>query len=254
MGIRLHKFMGYGLTDISCDSDGRIDDERINPQSILLGGGAGNDSEEAWTEAARESYRSWLQEQRTALEHKRKQGETVEHPAVLDRWYLNDQERVQRDRRYLRDCIAYQPEYGLANVLALQPLACADWKRYDDPIDYMTETFIAEPAGENGINHVEVFAHGIHPFNASYMDARTGLLIKDLQPIEVGWVLRDDERYEPMTADVISRLGFSDRAEFLQNVVPKVPQEIRDIAEFTGLFTHDHVWRQLRPLLYTYWA
>jgi hypothetical protein len=37
-------------------------------------------------------------------------------------------------------------------------------------------------------------------------------------------------------------------------VVPKVPEEIRDLAEFGQLFTHAGVWRQLRPVLYTYWS
>lgn len=35
MGIRVHKVIGYGLTDVKVE-DGELADERINPKSPLL--------------------------------------------------------------------------------------------------------------------------------------------------------------------------------------------------------------------------
>jgi hypothetical protein len=48
--------------------------------------------------------------------------------------------------------------------------------------------------------------------------------------------------------------GFDSHADATSNVVPVVPEEIRDLAAFAGLFTDDTIWRQLRPLLYAYWS
>ncbi|MFE0472420.1 hypothetical protein ACFW2V_12470 [Streptomyces sp. NPDC058947] len=55
---------------------------------------------------------------------------------------------------------------------------------------------------------------------------------------------------------VAPRLGLDVRnhAEAERFIVPLVPDAIRRVCEWGCLFTSSDVWRQLRPLVYTYHA
>lgn len=229
MGIRVHKFLGYGLADVQT-KDMRITDERINPQSWLLTYDG---------TPSVEDYHAWLSQ------HQR------EFPS-MDLWYCRDEKRDRR--RELNHCAIWSPEYGMPEVLVLQPLGCPDWSRFDNSIDYIEETWLRP---ERQGNHVDLVGGGIYPWIGTYMDDRTGEAVDD----KIMWWVRlcnsdepDDEgRAEAL--DVLAQAaGLSGHEEAVAHVWPMVPDEVRDLAEFAELFTSDGTWRQLRPMLYTYWA
>lgn len=229
MGIRVNRFLGYGLTDVQHEKY-EITDDRINTSSWLLD----------FEPPPNGAYLTWLSQRPEASGYS------------IDRWYLRDTpEQKQRD---LCSCIAYSPEYGLPNVLALQPLAMTNWARHDDSIDYVQETWL-RPQRKRQLNHVEEIPGCLYPWEGAYMDAQTGeRLPQDI----LEWVrLRNDRpfpRREEGLEVLAQHFGFADHAEATARVVPVIPEEVRDLLEFSQLFSDDKAWRQLRPLLYTYWS
>jgi hypothetical protein len=234
MGIRVNKFLGYGLTDLT---PGYRSDPRINWDSPLL-----LCSDEKMPTAG--DYFTWLEARREAAGDK--------FSFSLD-WALlrHDEERRGPD---LYDCAAYEHEYGLKEVLALRPVTKDDWARSDDDLDYMEETYPWSERSQQ--NRVQVYEHGPFPFNGSYMDKRDGRRLSDV--VFPWWQMQNgtrDREFREQAADLFAvQMGFTGHAEAAENVVPEVPEEIRDLAEFGRLFTHAGVWRQLRPLIYVYWS
>jgi hypothetical protein len=224
VGIRVHKFLGYGLSNVE-SKDYKIVDPRINCDSPLL----------SCSSLDLDDYKGWLDKN------------TAPEDGFLDRYWLNNRE--EKENRGLEDCIAYQNEYGLENVLCLQPLALKDWSRYDDSIDYVEETYLRD---DPQINYVKHLHSGIHPYDGSFVHGQTG---KPLTGEALYWrrgVRADLATHE---LDAVARLaGFKDHADALLNCVPKVPDEIRLLCQYTELFTNEHVYKQLRPMIYTYWS
>jgi hypothetical protein len=230
MGIRVHKFLGYGLTDV------KPKDERINWESWLL---TYEDAPEP------EAYLAWLEarqdERRFSLDYAH-----LKHlPPSDGKWH---------PARSLEDCAVWRDEYGLPEVLALRPFGLPDWCRFDDTIDYMEETYPWTDQSQQ--NRVKIYEHGPFPFNGAYMDKRDGRVLPP--EIMTWWRLVNDAKDGEEKAKALDLFavtcGFTSSEEAAENVRPEVPDEIRDLAEFGQLFTHAGIWRQLRPLLYTYWA
>jgi len=246
MGIRIHKFMGYGLTDVKSRKY-RIADGRINRNCVLL-----DDYEAQYKTEYRDEYLAWLRKQN----EKRKNDEDYRRINMLDAWF--DKKNKYESKRTMGDCIAYQNEYGLKNVLVLQPLACHDWYRHDDAIDYVTATYLEGP--EQTGNKVDVLDHGIYPFNGSYMDSRDGNRLDDrIMPwIRIYHYYKDDpeklDDMAPVLDQYAQAVGFNDSLEAALHVAPQVPTEIQDLCEFTQIFKKPETVLQLRPMLYTYWC
>lgn len=231
MGIRVKKMLGYGLTNVKVKDKYTLDDPRINAQSPLL-------RHEDVPSVG--SYLKWVRNQ---------QDRDYGH----DPWILHERDR----RRFgeLDDCVRWEPEYGLANVLCIRPLSCPDWYRSDDIMDYIEETALkAESAKMERVRRLQV---GIYPWSGSYMDWRTGTRIGS----EVmTWVrirnspgARTPEGRQALEI-CAQALGYKDHAQAVRYIVPVVPGEIRAIAEFGNLFTSPEVILQLRPMLYVYWS
>lgn len=225
MGIRVHKFLGWGLIDV------QPKDERINGESWLL---HGEDAPEP------EEYLAWLEPRRDGVRFTLDYAHLKHLPPPSGKW---DRERD------LTDCAVHR------DVLALRPFAHPDWCRFDDTIDYMEETY--PETGQPQRNRIKLYDHGPWPYNGVYMDKRDGRVLPS--DIMTWWRLVNDNPHDAegraKALKVFAEVcGFASHEEAAENVRPEVPQEIRDLAEFASLFTSDTVWLQLRPLLYTYWC
>lgn len=233
MGQRIHKVLGYGLTDVAT-GDYAIVDPRINAESFLFGLGDAR---------AELSYDQWL---------------TGRYPddfdAVLERRMLGTTGAESAYRT-----VTWEAEYGLPNVLVVSPADEPRWHRYDDPIDY-EEVMIR---GDEPYSVTRTIG-GIHPYEGIYMDARTGERITGIQadrirvwrrlvnaPLKEG--VSEAEKATVLD-QVAQRLEFDVRShvEAERYIVPLVPDSIRRVCEWGELFTSPEVWRQLRPLVYTY--
>lgn len=233
MGVRIRKVMGYGLDDVQHDEKGyNITDPRINLDSKLFN---------SW-DLKVEDYIEWLDA--------RKETDPETAFPNLDRVLVRDM--PEKEFR-MWDTFVWQGEWGIPRVLVLTPLTMNDWRRHDDAIDYVEETYLRE-YDEQQVNRVHVLPHGIYPWNGSYMDRRTGERIKE--PQATLWRRRyftpniTDENRE----SIAKALGFVDFAEADATYGPIVPEEVRDLAEYGELFTDPDQWKQLKPLLYIYWS
>jgi hypothetical protein len=163
-------------------------------------------------------------------------------------------------KRALGDCIAYDPEFGLPGVLALQPLSCPDWTRHDNPIDYSEETFLTDGSQEDRVELLRrAVPAGIWPFTGIYMDDRTGNalphdVIQWVRLANAGTVARLRSPSPGLADELARRFGYADHQDALDHVVPVVPEEIRDLAAYAELFADPDAWKQLRPMIYTWWA
>lgn len=272
MGISIKKVMGWALTDVQTQDKGGwhpIEDPRINAASRLL----------TWDdEPTRVEYLNFLIARDARLKAKAEAGGSLgldgqrrlwALQTFLDRSMLQDEFRVTTDpdrRRSQvasnpRDCVIHQAEYGDPTVLLLRPLSMTDWARRDDPLDYAQEALTVGGMENRAI----VMPHAPYPFSGSFMDAATGEKVSDeVMP----WVrLQSRLREEPdlderertkirQAMDLIATefLGFETGQDAVDRIAPCVPGEIRALIEFGDLFTSDDVWRQLRPVLYTYWS
>lgn len=223
MGIRVHKMLGYGLTDVLFDKDKyRIVDPRINPGSRLLDYGA-------------------------------------DAPTLDEYLAFNSDDSIARPITQLAvgsqpespfECVVHDGEYGLGNVLCIRPVGTRawGWYRYDDTMDWMEESTVHDQQ-----NRVQVFDQGIYPFT-NFMNTETG---EKLGHEAMVWVrARNNENADlSEVLDYLAELaGFASHEEAQRLVVPAVPEEVRALAQFGQLFTDDRVWMQLRPMLYVYWG
>jgi hypothetical protein len=233
--------MGWGLTDLTAGKrDHWRADPRVNWDSRLL----------KYEGASPQEYFRWLEERRRASESK--------FSFSLD-WasLAHTDAGAKRD---LSRCLTYNPEFGMPTVLVLTPLGKPDWSRYDDDMDYTMETYLRPRKAQT--NHVEVLPHPPFPFNGFYMDNRTGERLND----RVMWWIRARSNFDSLPragrAAALEGLDllaaectpYADHEEASRYVIPQVPEEIRDLAEYGELFTEPDVWLQLRPVLYTYWG
>lgn len=241
MGIRVHKVLGYGLSDVKTRK-WKIADGRINAASPLLN----------WdSDAKLDDYLDWLK-----VEHKTDEDKMIHFN--MDMMFFRDREEEGFDWRKRTgvsqpaELVHHGTEYMEKNVLLIRPLSCKDWQRYDDPIDYVEETH--KYADEDGvINWYRLIPGGIFPYNGTFMNARTGERVSDgitLWRILTwdGW----DKMYDLEKAAV--KCGFDSAEDVRENLVPVVPEDIRDLVRWGKLFTDEDVWKQLRPMIYTYWS
>jgi hypothetical protein len=239
MGIRVNKRLGYGLVDVAYGDKGDCLDPRVNADSLLLDWDRGD-------EVNTSNYVEFLQH---------RDDKSTERYILNERWLESNQKMKPRDCVFLGNL-----DYGLEQVLCVTPIwMYEEWHRADDAIDWVTESYLFD---SNPLDRVDVFPHGLFPFNGLYMDARNGEILKgrgimdwirlwtNLKP-EGKAISREMARDE--LDDLASSFGMT-HAEAEQYVVPNVPEEVRNLCEFGRLFTDSSTLLQLRPMLCTYWC
>lgn len=124
------------------------------------------------------------------------------------------------------------------------------WHRSDSIIDYYDSNRIPE----NSVKYIE--GGEIFPWSPRAMDIRTGEPVTDEQNRTIDIIknlahIHDDQE----TLDrIISDLGgFTSYKEYTENIVPGIPDVIRNPASFLGLFKDESTITRLRPMLGTYW-
>lgn len=252
MGIRVHKMIGYGLVDIKVDGYTCID-PRINMQGIIT------NWEDPFESA--QSYFDYLQSIEAAEKHK--PARERKFLAHLDMSILRTASKVSEERLRLYDpksAVVWKPEYGMASVLCIRPVASLDWLRYDEMIDWCEETEFS-PGGKSQRNWMKFLQGGIFPFNGRYMDSRDGSSLPMDAALEYvrmthyadQWGVTDSELRDQARDLLVKRLPFDSLEECEAHFAPYVPQEIRSLCEWGNAFTDPNVVFQLRPMMYVYW-
>lgn len=249
MGIRITIRMGYGLTDVKCNGY-ELADPRINSKSPLL-------DYEAKTSV--DDYREFLKSKNS---HKT-------DGFAMEAGFLNPDHWMGKGKKPVDifDCVTHRTEYGIPEVLCITPAwLLKDWRRYDDSIDYALSTHVYHTNPEDKVWPLD---YGHYPYNGIYMDKRTGERVKDsiimwVRMLDGGkrgrWKVKKQLRSVwdtegRVVMDALAQAGgFKDHEDAFENCRPVVPEEVRNLAAFGGLFTDPSVVNQLRPMIYQYWG
>lgn len=222
MGLRIHKMLGYGLVDI-VESDPRINWDSPVFRYELDGN----------------RYINWLDRFE------------LKDLGVNPRLYGDGPGLVKPD---VQSCFQFGTEdSGSPSVLCIRPLAWRDWYRFDDSIDYVEQT----ESEEGQRDTFQVLNHGIYP-HISYMDDRLGYQIKGSDAH--AWqraknALKGNLPDDTSVLDDLARLaGFESHQDALLHCRPHVPNEVRYLAAFSGVFTSAETHTKLRPMIYTWWG
>jgi len=237
MGIRIHKRLGYGLTNVKA-KDYTILDKRFNLQDGYF---SNRDDEDTY------SIEGFTQHLEAAYERdKKKQGSSM---LAFDVHELKDRKGTKRYVS-LCDLICHEGEFGLPRVVMFSCLN-KGWSRWDDIIDYVEET----EKGQK--NKVKVLNRPIYP-HEFWMHKDTGEQNFEFegktQPyhyirraIEMGW-----DKYDWDKLKEVAGIGSLEEAK--EKVVPGVPEFIVELCKYLKVFNDEKTVYTLKPMIYTYWS
>lgn len=244
MSLRLNKAIGYALTDLV------ENDPRINQDSPLLFWSRFEDDDEDFVVPTLESYASWLEAKAAAGEG----GFGTKSEAKL----LRKSMELQLHRLKLTDTVVHQVESGPETLVLINPVSLHRWCREDDSIDYIEASLLPDGGRDDSLVALQ---RGIGGYAGRFMDVDGTELNEHAERIIyfASLEMPEDEldsiasRIKPMDR-TDDRNPYANAAEAREHIVPFVPTDLRRLAEYGQLFTSDDVWKQLRPVLYTYWA
>lgn len=265
MGIRVTKVVGYGLTGLSIDPQNKMstNDPRINMECPAL----------TYDYADKDSDGSYM-ERLQAVADRMDDPEfydSEEFSLIFALRSLEEELKGQNPAKSfsLMHNIVYEGEYGDPGTLVIVPPGMySSWVRSGDHIDII-ESYLDHEDNTDPI--VRLLPSSPFPFSGR-MDARTGKKIsqsldRKIQSIarlehalKNSKVLNEELRGDitkglsRIQEDVSNDVDVASYEEFQQTVVPMVPVEVRDFVQWSGIFQDPESWKDLRPMLYTYWA
>lgn len=226
MGIRVHKELGYGLTDVMTNEAGDIIDPRFT----------GSFHTEGFDDLTLQDYLDFL---------KKCQDDGDARAA-----WAKPYEKPKNWRPY--KSFTHEAEFGLANVFLVTPVEEVEkWKRYDDMLDWVEEARM-DKHHDGSPNWVKEIHYPLYPYD-TWMDSATGEGIRDAHSDKqvVRFLLKDNQ--SQLTTFLNAR-GFPSLEEYEKRVVPNVPDSIRYLCRWADIFVDPKTVLELRPLLYVYWG
>jgi hypothetical protein len=286
MGIRVHRVIGYGLTDIQ-HKRGTINDSRFNMDrfdALCYG------DEKKYTVAR---FLRWLRCNRRRLaqlaekeahrrctprDHKMDEGLFLMNYLPQSPRLRGPQmfEYLKQKYLYFYKAVIYAHEFGKSNIMVFRPFGCAEeWTRYDNIIDYCEET-----VHYNSRSRVKSLAPlcGIYPYIGTMVrvrDPKIGLLpaLEKLgREAEYSPEIKVDEHglavalqggfYNRLVGRWDKRQPAVAQGIFLDHLLndwrPYLPTELLWLLTYMndqGCFNDvEAIKRDLRPLLYVYWC
>lgn len=236
MGIRIHRILGFGLTDVKSKGT-RIADPRFDMESAAL-------RHEYEDQFSRKNFIKFLKsEQKQLSEH--------------NRLFLNlALDQIGKNKRFdpLR-CLVHDGEYGLRRVfVSVIPSSFDSHYRYDDMLDYYMDERKSGPC-----NHVKLLHGNIYPYCA-YIDSRTGEQVPDELAFPfirlVNDVDKKDRRYSDAAGEMcdLFRKRLDENFDPFHHLAPEKPIDLICLLKFCKVFVEDATIWSLRPMVYTYWG
>lgn len=224
MGIRIHKVLGFGLTDVAVNRDlETIEDKRLNSYKAPW---YQNIDIEAF-------YKWWM---------KNEENDQNKFYAEL---YLKDLKEgvIQSSTRRFG---FYEDEGGLDNVLLfVAPSSMDEWYRYDNAIDYY-EADGMEPK-------VQEIDRAIFPWEG-YWDVSV-TPPKRLDGDQLRSVMYYNQLIRDGMFDLAEKIKYKITDDIdISNVRPIIPPEIVALVKYLDVFTEERYIYEMKPLIYTYWS
>jgi len=243
MGIRIHKSIGYALTDVIYDEDNWTveNDGRFDPDGWMM-----LDCEESEERYTMAGFKKHIEALLPVNKKDHNHGEHFELYLLLQ---LMDAGNVKELYSY----IIYDMEFGAGNVLMLIPPGNNDWVRYDDIIDYYDP---ANRENDGGITE------SIIPIDRPIWPYESYNNLKTMPPTALTGVqqqfyntvkYRGLEKYTDQQA-VAEILGLDTPAEFETHIAPVIPLALVEMLKYVKMFKDERTIYELRPIIYGYWG
>jgi hypothetical protein len=260
MGIRVHKVIGYGVTNLK-KSDPRINWDLFNRM---------------WErDCAFEKFVEWvIEHQKEVIEVALNEMQGIEHASavshrefdvkMLESLTKDSADPSPRETDVSR-CIVHDDNGGNPKVMVITSPDAPGWRRYDDTIDYY------DASGGGMRPHVKKLprSSGIYPWNGTVIRFRPPKRPFLKKELGLGSLGKHFDRLGPirMEAGSFNQLvGYWDRkldplakGEFLQHLLedwrPTVPFNVIAVILWSGVFPDPVAFiNDLRPMIYTYWS
>jgi hypothetical protein len=246
MGIRIHKILGYALTDVEADTDKwEITDPRFNREGYLF-----DREEEAFSIDGFVEY----------LERRIEEMESNEERAfdlklLMRNLTAEKGDPMRYDFHGFYDIVNYDMEFGDSSVLITVPPSCTkEWNRYDDAIDYYDPVNRSEDGGIEP--NVIPINRALYPWDW-YMNTKTNPPTKlDGDQHQLYIMARRmliDGKY-PVNDATYELIGVKNGEELKNNIVPIIPLELEEVLKYLKIFKDDNTIYTLRPIIYGYWG
>lgn len=239
MGIRIHKVIGYGLTDLTiphAEYDLKLD-ERFDPNGFFCH--EYDDREHHFT--MKEFY----------VQLELLCANDTDFNAMELHWLKHE----IKDKKFtdFNNIFVWDAEFGESNVCVfISPTSRDQWYRYDDTIDYYDE------GGEHSIstgvqNRVVVMDRPLYPYEG-WIDLRT------LPPKRADNIITHlrrivrDSKVDLDLEKLLQKTGFDSIEELKDNIVPMIPNELIEVIRYLKVFKDPNTVYQLRPMIYVYWG
>lgn len=242
MGIRIHKSIGYALTDVIYDDDNWTveNDGRFNPNGWMM-----LDYEEREYRFTTTGFRKHIE----ALLPDNKEDRNHDHFEFILLMQLMD----AGDVKELYDYIIYDMEYGAGNVLLLIPPGHNDWTRYDNIIDYYDPANREDDGGI--IESIIPVNRPIWPYD-SYNNLKTmpPKVLTNFQHQLYNTVKqRGLEKYTDQQK-ILKELGLDTPEELKTHIAPVVPLALVEMLKYVKMFKDEKTIYELLPTIYGYWG
>jgi len=141
-------------------------------------------------------------------------------------------------------------------MLLIAPASVADeWSRYDDALVYaeLQQQYLKNPETDPMATTVEKLSFAQFPFNGIYMNSDTGEVLRGYDKDYMDYFVQNKSSLKPGAEESICKqYGFTSFKD-LKKVVPYVPEKVKNVAEWLGIFHETDSWKLLRPMIITGW-
>lgn len=242
MGVRIHKVVGYGLDNVKI-KDHKFNDHRINVQY----------SDGFYEKLYK--FDEWLKKYNSKVAYMLHAIYKI--PLTNAIWDINWAVRainMRKSRSKSYDGFVHNTEMGLSEVMIFVPLEYLDkWKRRDDTIDWIEETYFADQKDTVLNLFTERDSCGISPYQTMTLNPFrenktlskvTKMLSSQYNQLTGRW----DKNIAPEEND-------DDRLKHLkEDWLPIIPTTVAAMCMYLNIFTKPEYLYELRPLYYTYWG
>jgi hypothetical protein len=258
MGQHIYKALGWGIDDVIVDINNRdnykVTDPRFNPSSVVFS----YENRENFTDEAYLAHIDNIMGEATV--------ESVINDTeglFVSKFMMEEMVKSNASWRnhMLLDGMIHQPlGNGKSVVLIIPPGHSDTWFHSNSPVDHYEAVADAIP-GDSFSPTVKKLSVTPYPYSG-LMNAKTGekmdgpVVRTFLKITDVYRAAREDDRngLSELALAVANKMGFESADDANENIVPYVPGDVRDLAVWTGLFTDENAWKDLRPMVITYWA
>ena len=228
MGIRIHKTLGYGITNYIGDKDARFN----------VGW-----KKELYNDDYRQKFLDFLKD---------KESKIINTSDKLDISFTKAS--IEEDEHWCPADWVQESPFEAEKDHRKRPLVFASqkkWTRYDNIIDY----YESKRRRDGGIkDYVQSLKKEyIYPY-ARYVDVRTGKIPGEKDYVFEVLRMYNSEFWEKTNDDWVKEIIGLTKEEFELYVWPDVPRDIKLFAEFLNIFKNPLDIYCLRPMIYTHWS